>query len=153
MGQGLGEGGRELEISRQDDLSITVCEEYFYFFYLLLWDSYMLPKEQIDLTEFIDVKGQKAKGNKLSYSKVKTIDLLPPEEVPIEEEVLDEFEETGMSPLEAVKKKQEPKAKTEKNAVSIDQQLNADIKLPSQKKKRKTKKKKGDGDDQTSLKL
>jgi topoisomerase-4 subunit A len=100
-----------------------------------------LPDEKIDLTQFIEVKGLKAKGNKLSYSKVKEINLLPPVEVHIEEEVLDEFEESGMSPLEAIKKAQEP-AK-EKNIISIDQMINAEIKLPSQEKK---KKKKGDGD-------
>lgn len=101
-----------------------------------------LPDEKIDLTQFIEVKGLKAKGNKLSYSKVKEINLLPPVEVHIEEEVLDEFEESGMSPLEAIKKAQEP-AK-EKNIISIDQMINAEIKLPSQEKKKK--KKKGDGD-------
>jgi topoisomerase-4 subunit A len=100
-----------------------------------------LPDEKIDLTQFIEVKGLKAKGNKLSYSKVKEINLLPPLEVHIEEDVLDEFEESGMSPLEAIKKAQEP-AK-EKNIISIDQMINAEIKLPSQEKK---KKKKGDGD-------
>ena len=71
----------------------------------------------------------KAKGNKLSYSKVKDISLLPALEVPIDEDVLDEFEESGMSPLEAIKKAQEP-AK-DKNLISIDQQINQQIKLPS----------------------
>ena len=102
-----------------------------------------LPDEKIDLTQFIEVKGLKAKGNKLSYSKVKEINLLPPVEVHIEEEVLDEFEESGMSPLEAIKKAQEP-AK-EKNIISIDQMINAEIKLPSQEKKKKKKKGEGDG--------
>lgn len=102
-----------------------------------------LPDEKIDLTQFIEVKGLKAKGNKLSYSKVKEINLLPPVEVHIEEDVLDEFEESGMSPLEAIKKAQEP-AK-EKNIISIDQMINAEIKLPSQEKKKKKKKGEGDG--------
>ena len=102
-----------------------------------------LSDEKIDLTQFIEVKGLKAKGNKLSYSKVKEINLLPPVEVHIEEEVLDEFEESGMSPLEAIKKAQEP-AK-EKNIISIDQMINAEIKLPSQEKKKKKKKGEGDG--------
>ncbi len=102
-----------------------------------------LPDEKIDLTQFIEVKGLKAKGNKLSYSKVKEINLLPPVEVHIEEEVLDEFEESGMSPLEAIKKAQEP-AK-EKNIISIDQMINAEIKLPSQEKKKKKKKGEVDG--------
>jgi topoisomerase-4 subunit A len=102
-----------------------------------------LPPEEIDLTQFIEVKGLKAKGNKLSYAKVKEINLLPPVEVPIDEEVLDEFEESGMSPLEAIKKKEAPK---EKNMLSIDQQINDQIKLPSQEKKKKGKDgKKGEG--------
>jgi topoisomerase-4 subunit A len=104
-----------------------------------------LPPEKIDLTKFIEVKGLKAKGNKLSYSKVKEISLLPPLEVHIEEDVLDEFEESGMSPLEAIKKAQEPAR--EKNVISIDQMINAEIKLPSEEKKKKGKKKgKGGGD-------
>lgn len=97
-----------------------------------------LPAEKIDLTQFIEVKGLKAKGNKLSYAKVKEINLLPPVEVPIEEDVLDEFEESGMSPLEAIKRAQEPPK--EKNVLSIDQMINAEIKLPSQEKKKKPKK-------------
>ena len=104
-----------------------------------------VPSEKIDLTQFIEVKGMKAKGNKLSYAKVKDISLLPPVEVPIDEDVLDEFEESGMSPLEAIKKAQEP-AK-DKNLISIDQQINQQIKLPSQEKKKKPKKGKGGGKD------
>ncbi|MGQ0829368.1 MAG: DNA gyrase/topoisomerase IV subunit A [Bacteroidota bacterium] len=105
-----------------------------------------LPAETIDLSTFIDVKGLKAKGNKLSYSKIKEINLLPPEEVHIEDEMLEEFEESGVSPIEALKKAQEP-AK-EKNIISIDQQINAEIKLPSaEKKKKKKKAKKGKKDD------
>jgi topoisomerase-4 subunit A len=103
-----------------------------------------VPTETIDLTAFIEVKGFKAKGNKLSYAKVKEINLLPPVEVEIEEDVLDEFEESGMSPLEAIKKAQEP-AK-EKNIISIDQMINAEIKLPSQEKKKKNKGKDGGKD-------
>jgi topoisomerase-4 subunit A len=107
-----------------------------------------LPAEKIDLTQFIEVKGMKAKGNKLSYAKVKEINLLPPVEVPIEEDMLDEFEESGMSPLEAIKRAQEPKK--EKNVISIDQQLNAELKLPSEEKKKK-KKKGDDGEAQAAL--
>ena len=40
----------------------------------------------------------------MSQNKVKEIVLLPPIEVPIDEEILEEFEESGMSPLEALKK-------------------------------------------------
>lgn len=105
-----------------------------------------VPDERIDLTQFIEIKGLKAKGNKLSYAKVKEINLLPPVEVPIEEDVLDEFEESGMSPLEAIKRAQEPKK--EKPIISIDQQLNAELKLPSEEKKKK-KKGKDDGGDLT----
>jgi topoisomerase-4 subunit A len=105
-----------------------------------------VPTEQIKLHEFIEVKGLKAKGNKLSYAKVKEINLLPPVEVHIEEDVLEEFEESGMSPLEAIKKAQEPVK--EKNMLSIDQMINAEIKLPSEEKK-KRKKGKDDGKDLT----
>lgn len=107
-----------------------------------------LPDETIDLTKFIDVKGLKAKGNKLSYSKVKDIVLLPPVEVEIEEDLQDEFEESGLSPLEAIKKAQEPQK--EKNVISIDQMINAEIKLPSQEKKKKKGK---DGEGGGELKL
>lgn len=100
-----------------------------------------VPDQQIDLTQFIEVKGLKAKGNKLSYAKVKEINLLPPVEVPIEEDVLDEFEESGLSPLEAIKKAQEPKK--EKPMISIDMQLNEKMKLPSEEKKKKKKGGKG----------
>jgi topoisomerase-4 subunit A len=106
-----------------------------------------VPSEKIKLAEFIEVKGYKAKGNKLSYSKVKEINLLAPLEVHIEEDVLDEFEESGLSPLEAIKKAQEP-AK-EKNVISIDQMINAEIKLPSQEKKKKKGKGKDGGKDLT----
>lgn len=102
-----------------------------------------LPNQKIDLTQFIEVKGQKAKGNKLSYAKVKDITLLPPVEIQIDD--VEEFEESGMSPLEAIKKAQEP-AK-DKNLISIDQQINQQIKLPSQEKKKKPKKGKGGGKD------
>lgn len=96
-----------------------------------------LKPQTIDLTEFIEVKGMKAKGNKLSFAKVKEIDLVPPVEVHIKKSILDEFEESGMSPLEAIKKTKEPPK--EKMAKSIDQQLNEQIKLPSQEKKKKAK--------------
>ena len=93
-----------------------------------------LPDEKINLAEFIEVKGLKAKGNKLSYSKIKEINLLPPVEVPIDEDILEEFEESGVSPIEALKKAQE--TSPEKNIISIDQQINAGIKLPSEEKKK-----------------
>ena len=98
-----------------------------------------LPVETIKLTEFIEVKGLKAKGNKLSYAKVKEINLLPPVEIHIEEEVLDEFEESGLSPLEALKKSSAPDKKNEKSIISIDQMINAEIKLPSEEKKKNKK--------------
>ena len=92
--------------------------------------------EKINLTEFITVKGLKAKGNKLSSEKIKDIALMPPEETPIENDVLEEFEESGMSPLEALKKSTDPQ-KNKKPIISIDQQLNENIKLPSEDKKKK----------------
>ena len=112
-----------------------------------------LPDEKINLVEFIAVKGLKAKGNKLSFSKVKDIKLLPPVEVPIEEEMLEEFEESGLSPLEALKKSAAPEKKNEKNILSIDQQINAEIKLPSEEKKKKKKTNGDDGEAQTELEL
>lgn len=108
--------------------------------------------EKIDLTEFIAVKGLKAKGNKLPHDKIKEIILLPPAEVPIEEEMLEEFEETGLSPLEALKKSTEAK-KPEKPIISIDQELNKDIKLPSEDKKKKKPGGSGKGDSQITLDL
>lgn len=102
-----------------------------------------LPNQKIDLTQFIEIKGLKAKGNKLSYAKVKEITLLPPVEIQIDD--VDEFEESGLSPLEAIKKAQEPPK--DKNLISIDQQINQQIKLPSQEKKKKPKKGKGGGKD------
>lgn len=109
-----------------------------------------MPPETINLAEFIEVKGQKAKGNKLSYAKVKEINLLPPAEVPIDKEMLEEFEESGLSPLEAIKKAQEPAR--EKPVLSIDQMINAEIRLPSEEKKKKKKKDDEDGE-QTTLNL
>jgi topoisomerase-4 subunit A len=111
-----------------------------------------LPDEKINLVDFIAVKGLKAKGNKLSYSKLKEIKLLDPVEVPIEEEMLEEFEESGLSPLEALKKSVAPEKKNEKNILSIDQQINAEIKLPSEQKKKK-KPKDDDGEAQIELDL
>ena len=110
-----------------------------------------LPDETINLVDFIGVKGYKAKGNKLSYSKVKEINLLPPVEVPIEEDVLEEFEESGMSPLEALKKSTSPEKPKEKNVISIDQMINADLKLPSEEKKKKKKANEEDGEAQGTL--
>jgi topoisomerase-4 subunit A len=92
--------------------------------------------EKVNLPEFIAVKGLKAKGNKMSSEKIKEILLLPAEEVPLEEEVLEEFEESGLSPLEALKKAEAEKKK-EKPTISIDQQMNENIKLPSEDKKKK----------------
>ncbi|OFY83481.1 MAG: DNA topoisomerase IV [Bacteroidetes bacterium RIFCSPLOWO2_12_FULL_35_15] len=109
-----------------------------------------LPDEKINLVDFIAVKGFKAKGNKLSFAKVKEINLLPAVEIPIDDDVVEEFEESGMSPIEALKKTQEP-AK-EKSVISIDQMINAEIKLPSEEKKKK-KKKEDDGEAQITLDL
>jgi len=44
------------------------------------------PDEEIKLWEFIDVKNLKAKGNRLTTYKIKTIDILEPE-APSEEEL------------------------------------------------------------------
>ncbi|MDQ3048572.1 MAG: DNA gyrase/topoisomerase IV subunit A, partial [Bacteroidota bacterium] len=109
-----------------------------------------LPPEKINLVDFITVKGLKAKGNKLSYAKVKEINLMPPVEVEIDDDVLEEFEESGLSPLEALKKSTAPEKKNEKQIISIDQMINEEIKLPSEEKKKK-KKGKSDEDEQGTL--
>ncbi len=105
-----------------------------------------MPDEMVNLVDFIGVKGFKAKGNKLSYAKIKDIKLLPPVEVQIEEDVLDEFEESGLSPLEALKKSTTPEKTKEKPHISIDHEINAELKLPSEEKK-KPKKPEDDNDD------
>ncbi len=102
--------------------------------------------EKLNLSEFIAVKGLKAKGNKVSAEKIKEIMLMPPEEIPLEEEVLEEFEESGLSPLEALKKSTDDKKKP---IISIDQQLNENIKLPSEDKKKKNDS--GNADSQITL--
>ena len=86
----------------------------------------------------------------MSQNKVKEIVLLPPIEVPIDEEILEEFEESGMSPLEALKKTKGDK-KTDKPIISIDQQLNENLKLPSEEKKNKKKNDSTDSDTQITL--
>lgn len=60
----------------------------------------------LNLSEFIGVKGLKAKGNKLSDKKVKDVALLAPEEVPVEEEAHEEVEVTdeGLSPVQQLLK-------------------------------------------------
>jgi topoisomerase-4 subunit A len=105
-----------------------------------------MPDEMVNLVDFIGVKGFKAKGNKLSYAKIKDIKLLDPVEVQIEEDVLDEFEESGLSPLEALKKSTTPEKTKEKPHISIDHEINAELKLPSEEKK-KHKKSEDDNDD------
>ncbi|MBA3899841.1 MAG: DNA gyrase/topoisomerase IV subunit A [Bacteroidetes bacterium] len=62
-----------------------------------------IPDEQINLTEFIGVKGDKAKGKKLASNKIKEIDLISTEEP--EEEPDDEVKapETGVPGLDASK--------------------------------------------------
>jgi topoisomerase-4 subunit A len=111
-----------------------------------------LPDEKINLVDFIAVKGFKAKGNKLSYSKIKEINLLPPVEIPIDANVLEEFEESGMSPLEALKKSTTPEKIKEKPVISIDHEINLNLKLPSKEKKKK-KKKGEDSEGQITLNL
>ncbi|MCE9539967.1 MAG: DNA gyrase/topoisomerase IV subunit A, partial [Bacteroidetes bacterium] len=138
--------GSKLEIATIDDIPVLELK------FSKVKDK-ELPDEKINLVEFIAVKGYKAKGNKLSYSKVKEINLLPPVEVPIDEDVLEEFEESGMSPLEALKKSTTPEKPKEKNVISIDQMINADLKLPSEEKKKKKKMGEDDEDSQGTLDL
>ena len=52
-----------------------------------------LDDEQVDLEEFIAVKGLQALGNRLTTNKVKTITLLPPQEPEEVEEVEDETQD------------------------------------------------------------
>jgi len=66
------------------------------------------PNMEINMEEFISVKGLKAKGNKLSNLKIKQINLLPPieEEAPLiatEEVSADMLEEDKLARLKAIK--------------------------------------------------
>lgn len=63
-----------------------------------------ITPQEINLSEFIGVKGLKAKGNKLSNNKIKEIKLLPPVEMEIDEQVVEEFEESGLSPMDELRK-------------------------------------------------
>jgi topoisomerase-4 subunit A len=65
-----------------------------------------IPKEQIKLVEFIEIRNLKAKGSKITDKKVKEVNLLLPEVV--ESDDHDEFEEDGLSPLQALKQKANP---------------------------------------------
>ncbi|MEO6884133.1 MAG: DNA gyrase/topoisomerase IV subunit A [Bacteroidia bacterium] len=62
-----------------------------------------IPDEKINLVSFIGVKGLKAKGNRLSNGKIKEINLLPSEEIPLDVEA-ENFEESGLSPVEELRK-------------------------------------------------
>jgi len=103
------------------------------------------PPQNVNLAEFIDVKGLKAKGNRLSANKVKEINLLPPAEIPIENE--EEFEETSLSPVEEIKKETKPEAKEKEKPEKIN-----DIK-PDTSNGKKPKKAKGDKPKQIKLDL
>ena len=61
-----------------------------------------VPSEVVNLTKFIDVKGVKAKGNKLNDKKIKEVNLLSKEVKHTKEH--HEFEEESLSPLQALKK-------------------------------------------------
>jgi len=62
-----------------------------------------IKPQKVKLAELIEVKNMKAKGNKLSPNKVKEVSLLTPEEKPVKG--AEEFEESGESPMEKLKKK------------------------------------------------
>ncbi len=62
-----------------------------------------LEDEHFDLTEFVQMMGWKAKGKRLTANKVKEINLLAAEEVNPQEQD-PEIEETGLSPIEMMRK-------------------------------------------------
>ncbi|HVA97337.1 MAG TPA: DNA gyrase/topoisomerase IV subunit A [Bacteroidia bacterium] len=85
-----------------------------------------LPDEKINLVSFIGIKGMKAKGNKVSNGKIKEINLLPPEEIPLDEET-ENFEESGLSPVEELRQ-----------TVAQDESVETPPEKPSKKSKKKT---------------
>lgn len=73
--------------------------------------------QTIKLVDFIEIKGMKAKGNKLTDEKVKEINLLEPEEIDLGESYGLEFEDSELSPMQALKaaaKKDSAPAKADK---------------------------------------
>jgi topoisomerase IV subunit A len=68
------------------------------------------PKpEKIDADTFIEVRNMKAKGNKLSAEKIKEVDMIDPFAKVTDEEM--EFEGSGESPLEKMRKEKKKKGK------------------------------------------
>jgi topoisomerase-4 subunit A len=65
-----------------------------------------IPNQTINLSEFIELRNIKAKGNKLSDKKIKEINLLPPQTN--ETEAIEEFEEESLSPIQSIKQKANP---------------------------------------------
>ncbi len=68
-------------------------------------------KKKIELAPFVELMGVKAKGNKLSFDKIKGIDLLPQKEAEINfDKGEDDFEDSSESPMREHKRKN-PKTK------------------------------------------
>ena len=82
--------------------------------------------EQLDLLEFISVKGMKALGNKLSYDKIKSVDRIVGEQVA---QIID-------VPVEELEKNfyPEPKAKEESQEAIEDDDEDDDDDTPAEKK-------------------
>jgi len=68
----------------------------------LVFSKKELKAKKINLVELIEVKGMKAKGNKLTDNKIKEANLLIPKEKPVEN--AEEFEDAEDSPVAAIRK-------------------------------------------------
>jgi topoisomerase-4 subunit A len=81
-------------------------------------DGVQPRNKKINLAEFIDVKGVKAKGNKLTDYKVKEVNILAPDV----EDVLAEAEEAPVAQAESSKggrQKEEPAAEKKKSGAVV----------------------------------
>ncbi len=75
--------------------------------------------QKIGLNEFIEVKGVKARGNKLSQNKVREVNLMAPKEVALTKKDIAAFEDSELSPIQQIKKSVQPEEeKPKQKAVS-----------------------------------
>lgn len=112
-----------------------------------------IADQKISLNSFIEVKGLKARGNKLSQHKVKEVNLLPPKEVPLTKKDVEAFEDSELSPIQQIKKAvaeekpnpvketskhREPEKKPEKKAAKKAMPVKKGKKLPGKGKNQTT---------------